>query len=210
MPSLSCRSLGFSDPLKADQILSRLAEASHLRELVAGFAPRLFRELQTAPDPDLALVHLQSFCETVGNLPSLFQFLAEVPPALSVLVRVAGTSPYLSQTLIRNPDYFYWLLQPGRLEELLARPALEEQARTAGRARRFSSGINALRRLRRREILRIAAQDLLGFVDFPGVVTQLSDLADVLLQATLTLLEDDSDSYSTSPFWLSGSWAVAS
>ncbi len=186
--------LGFSDPLKADQILSRLAEASHLRELVAGFAPRLFRELQTAPDPDLALVHLQSFCETVGNLPSLFQFLAEVPPALSVLVRVAGTSPYLSQTLIRNPDYFYWLLQPGRLEELLARPALEEQARTAGRARRFSSGINALRRLRRREILRIAAQDLLGFVDFPGVVTQLSDLADVLLQATLTLLEDDSDS----------------
>ena len=186
--------LGFSDPSKADQILSQLGEAPHLRELLAGLAPRLFEELRTSPDPDLAVVHLHSFCEAIGNLPSLFQFLLDVPPALSVLVQVAGTSPYLSQSLIRSPDYFYWLLQPGLLEEPLPQAALEEQARASGRASHYSSRINALRRLRRREILRIAVQDLLGFVDFPDVVEQISDLADVLLQATLALLEDEFDS----------------
>ena len=186
--------LGFSDPLRADQILSQLGAAAHLRELLTPLAPRLFEELKTSPDPDLALVHLQGFCQAVGNLPSLFQFLLKVPPALSVLVQVAGTSPYLSQSLIRSPDYFYWLLQPGLLEEPLPRGALEEQARTASRAsHHFSSGINALRRLRRREILRIAAQDLLGFIDFPCVVEQISVLADVLLQATLALLQGELD-----------------
>ena len=184
--------LGFSDPFKADQILSRLGEAPHLRELLAGLAPRLFEELKTCPDPDLAVVHLHSFCAAVGNLPSLLQFLLEVPPALSALVQIAGTSPYLSQSLIRSPDYFYWLLQPGLLEEPIPRAALQEQARAA-RGASPSSRINALRRLRRREILRIAGQDLLGFVDFPGVVGQISDLADVLLQATLALLEDEFD-----------------
>ena len=186
--------LGFSDPLRADQILSQLGGAAHLRELLTGLAPRLFEELKTSPDPDLALVHLQSFCQAVGNLPSLFQFLLEVPTALSALVQVAGTSPYLSQSLIRNPEYFYWLLEPGRLEQPLRRGALQEEAEASIRARHFGSGINALRRLRRREILRIAAQDLLGFVDFEDVVVQISDLADVLLQTTLTLLEDEFDS----------------
>ncbi len=117
------RGLGFSDPLKADQILSRLGEAPHLREMLAGLAPRLFDELKDSPDPDLAVVHLQSFCEAIGNLPSLLQFLLEVPPALSALVQIAGTSPYLSQSLIRSPDYFYWLLQPGLLEEPVPRAA---------------------------------------------------------------------------------------
>ena len=184
--------LGFSDPLKADQILGRLGSAPHLRELLAGLAPRLFEELKTSPDPDLAVVHLHSFCEAVGNLPSLFQFLLEVPPALSALVQIAGTSPYLSQSLIRSPDYFYWLLQPGLLEAPTRRGALEEEAR-ASTGGSPSSRINALRRLRRREILRIAAQDLLGFAEFPSVVEQISDLADVLLQATLVLLEDELD-----------------
>ena len=184
--------LGFSDPLKADQILGQLGAAPHLRELLAGLAPRLFEELKASPDPDLAVVHLHSFCEAVGSLPSLLQFLLEVPPALSALVQIAGTSPYLSQSLIRSPDYFYWLLQPGLLEEPTRRATFEEQARPTSGASP-SSRINALRRLKRREILRIAAQDLLGFVEFSSVVEQISDLADVLLQATLTLLEEEVD-----------------
>ena len=185
--------LGFSDPLRADRILSQLGGAAHLRELLSSLAPRLFEELKTSPDPDLALVHLQSFCQAVGSLPSLLRFLLEVPPALSVLVQVAGTSPYLSQSLIRNPDYFYWLLEPGRLEQPPARGALQEEVQALMGARHPGSGINALRRLRRREILRIAAQDLLGFVDFEDVVVQISDLADVLLQTTLSFLEDEFD-----------------
>ena len=50
-----------------------------------------------------------------------------------------------------------------------------------------------MRRLRRREILRIATQDLLGLVEFPAVVEQISDLADVLLQDTLAFVKDEFD-----------------
>ena len=40
---------------------------------------------------------------------SFLRYLHDDPRALQVLTQVLGTSPFLSEILIRNPEYFHWL-----------------------------------------------------------------------------------------------------
>ena len=51
--------------------------------------------------------------------------------------------------------------------------------------------LEALRRFRRREMLRIGVRDLLGLDDVPDTAAALSDLAAVLIQAAYEIVEED-------------------
>jgi glutamate-ammonia-ligase adenylyltransferase len=132
---------------------------------------------------------LEAFFENVPSPVHLLTTLETNPSALEILVGILGGSPYLAETLLRSPEYFYWLLEKQRLERVHDEGYFSAQAEETTRP--FGDAVQALgalRRLRRRESLRIGAQDILGITRMQDTVTQISDLAQVLLQQVFEIL----------------------
>lgn len=183
---------GFSEPERADRSLQRLADTVRVRERLAEILDSLLESCLQAADPDAALVSVEAFFEAVPHPLNLVAFLQDRPYAAGVLAQVMGASPYLAQVLVRNPEYFYWLVESKRLERVEDRDYFERQAAEATQP--FASlerSLDALRRLRRRESLRVGAQDILRTVDLKGTVSQVSRLADALLQRAFELMAGD-------------------
>jgi len=183
------RTLGFKNPERADQHLQNIVEIVQYPERVADVAPMLLDEMSSSVDADAALRHLESFLEVVPSPASLLSDLQNSPKALGTLVGLLGASPYLTQTLCRNPEYFFWLIEGTRLETACAADYFWSEAERALRPFDQSElALNALRRMRRREFLRIGAQDILGYSSLRETVAQVSLLAETLLQKTFEVL----------------------
>jgi len=175
----------FDDTRRADQLLGSLARASS-PALMREVEEPLFRALADSPYPDTALIGFERYCSARSDVMPLLTLLARQPATLERLVTVLGHSRMVADTLVRNPE-FLELLDPHELR-LRTRDALVADARASTRAFRTQPGqLNALRRFKRREMLRICAADVLGLADFEEVAAQLSLLADACLEESLRL-----------------------
>ncbi len=184
---------GFADPARADQSLQRLAELAGDRERLARLVPSLLAQLSVSADPDAALVQLERFFEAVPSALNLVSHLLEDEAAAELLIRVLGASPYLSEILLRNPEYLYWLRASNRIEKTPAAGYFHKETQPAFGFEQAKTGLDFLRRLRRRENLRIAAQDLLGIAPLESIVAQISGLAEAVLEAAFRLLYPEPD-----------------
>ena len=63
-----------------------------------------------APDPDAAINYFERLIANVGHRSNFLRFLSETHEALEALLLICGASPFNAEILIRNPEYFYWLL----------------------------------------------------------------------------------------------------
>ncbi|CAI8015417.1 Bifunctional glutamine synthetase adenylyltransferase/adenylyl-removing enzyme [Geodia barretti] len=166
----------------ADDLPSRLA----LGDLV----PTLLDVLSTTPDPDAALV---GFCRYVAARTPQGRVRSRVqadPRLLDILLQILGTSPFLSEILIRNPEYLYWLRQrldappPDRVDHDT------ELDRLLDNAQGVEQQVNVLKRFQRREMLGVAARDLFRMLNRESLTTtttQLSNLADTIVDRTLRI-----------------------
>jgi glutamate-ammonia-ligase adenylyltransferase len=181
---------GFLDPSAADLALGRLTGLAGSRERLAAILPDLLAAMSRSADPDAALAQFEAFLEASVNSGALLSYLEASPLALEVLVTLLGSSPFLTQLLLRSPEYFYWLMEEGRLDAVCKRDYFRRQAEEATHpfAHESEKALEALRRLRRRETLRIAAQDLLGRTTLDDSVAQVSDLADCILDFALQIV----------------------
>ncbi len=183
------RTLGFKDPERADRHLQKVVDIVQYPERVADVAPMLLDEMGSSVDADAALRHFESFLEVVPSPASLLSDLEDSPKALGTLVGLLGASPYLTQVLCRNPEYFYWLIERKRLETVCEGDYFQSEAeRALNPFDQPELALNALRRMRRREFLRIGAQDILGYTSLRQTVAQVSWLAETLLQKTFEVL----------------------
>jgi glutamate-ammonia-ligase adenylyltransferase len=118
--------------------------------------------------------------------PHLAARLANEPVLRDGLVALACASRSLSSAVVADPS----LLDPLRDPEDLAR----ECALDGYRARWQEFGGDdpgALRRWKRRELLRTAVRDLLGLAEMPSVGRELASIAQVCLEAAVALVEPD-------------------
>ncbi len=173
---------GCRNPEQSQQGLQRLAGSSHLSTLQS-ILPLLLDRLINLADPDMALNNLERYAEVVIDRGSLLSHLRDSPKSLDLLLTLFGSSQHLSDILIRYPQDFHWLLQPGLLRRAKSKEELIEELngfflRVKSQARAWT----ALRRFKMRETLRIGLQDLLGNLDLIDVTQQLSLMADVVLQ----------------------------
>ena len=185
---------GPRDGEAADQNLQQLADDLPSRLALGDLAPTLLDILSTTPDPDAALV---GFCRYVGARTPRAGFVRELaadPRLLDILMQILGTSPFLSEILIRNPEYLYWLRQrldaapPDRIDYDTELDRLVDNAQTV------EQQVNVLKRFQRREMLRVAARDLFGMLNRESLTTtttQLSALADTLVDRTLRIAADE-------------------
>ena len=179
---------GFRKPFRVARSLRVMRGLSGCRRESPEFAENLFREALRAADPDAVILHLATLIESASSPGALLDLLSQKPHALRTLCGVLGASTYLAQLLLRSPGYVDWLLEEDRLASIPGRADYLAQARAAGPLESPETALETLRRLRRRETLRIAAQDILGFCTPDQTARQVSHLADAVLQRTFDLL----------------------
>ncbi|OLC14807.1 MAG: hypothetical protein AUH29_09560 [Candidatus Rokubacteria bacterium 13_1_40CM_69_27] len=174
------RRLGFADPRAAIANLESLTPTPRDAELLAPAFGRLLAELAAAPDPDMALNNLERHAAVVDRTV-LFQTLATHPGASPLLARLFGSSQFLADALRRRPNMLAWLLEPRTMRQWLPDELEADLAQTLQPFAAREARMNALRRFKYRQLVRIASRDLLGDADLTVTTEELSRLADVCL-----------------------------
>ena len=174
---------GFKDPQSADRNLQLMAEELSLRHILARMMKALLETARQSADPDAAINHFERLFANVPHRANFLGFLGEAPAALEALILICGASPFNAEILIRNPEYFYWLLD--QLGPPWVKPPglyLQEARQVMGKFEDGTQQLRALARFMRREMLRIGARDLLKAANVEGTIAELSNLADAVIQ----------------------------
>jgi glutamate-ammonia-ligase adenylyltransferase len=179
--------LGFANPERA---------MAHLRALTAGLTrratllramlPVMLTWLAATPDPDGGLAALRVVAERLGHRDAFFGTLRDNPSVAELVCTVLGTSRLLGDLLARHPELLTAMAHeggPGPPRE--ADELREEALAVAGHHQDPEGAFDALRRFRRRELLRVAVRDLAGGVPVERVGAALTAVAEACLEAGL-------------------------
>lgn len=185
--------VGFSDPPGAYRCLQRIAGHSpQARGALAESLPALLIALAATANPNRVLVNFERFIQSAPNPTGQLEYLAQNPRGFEILFTLFTGSQFLTEILLRHPEYFEQLIDHKRLSQPKTARQLQRQAQAALKPYLSAENgdleaLNALRRFQRQELLRIGACDLLGLLDLPTVTAQLSRLANSLTQSCLSL-----------------------
>jgi [glutamine synthetase] adenylyltransferase / [glutamine synthetase]-adenylyl-L-tyrosine phosphorylase len=186
---------GFADPPKAYANLLAVrdgevyAPPSPKRlKVMRLLGPALMAEITSSSAPERALLNLAEFSHRIGGRTGFLTLLAENPETMRLLVTLFAESQFLTDLFLNRPELIDTLIRVDltRFEktktEMLAelRAAIAEYDDTEAR-------LNALRRYKTEEFIRIGLHDLGGALKLMKVLTQLSNLADACLQAGVDL-----------------------
>jgi glutamate-ammonia-ligase adenylyltransferase len=180
------RPFGFRNPPRADSEIQSLVVDPLAREPLALILGDLLGAVSRDADPDAALGRLERMVRTSGAPALLFSHLREAPPALEALCTVLGGGSFLSEVLIRHPEWLRWLSSPEVLQR--RRPlgeVTEDLARTLAAVHSVERRRDLMRIARRRELLLIGVRDLLRLAPVDETLSALSDVAEALIDAAL-------------------------
>ena len=180
------RALGYVDPVGALRHLEVLtAGVSRRAAIQRTLLPVLLGWFAHGPDPDAALLGFRRMSEELGSTPWYLRMLRDESLAAERMATLLSSSRFATDLLLRSPDAVALLaddreLLPRSLEVLEA-----EAAAAVGRHHDLESAVAAVRALRRRELFRIAACDILSLIDARGVMEALSDVTTATLSGAL-------------------------
>jgi len=157
--------------------------AKLLTLLPARAASELPRYLAACCHPDQVVLHLETLLQR--HRDAAMAAFDEVSPALRACVALFASSPWLSQTLLQNPDLLRLFARQGALETTSWAEDFREQfARLCLRS--HDTPLPALlARFKRREYVRIFTRELLGLASLPEITGEISALSDVLIEQAL-------------------------
>ncbi len=182
---------GLRDLDLADRNLEAMAGDPLQRNRLAEILPMMLEAISRTADPDQALNHWERLFGGVSRA-SLLDYLRTWPRMLDLLCAIFGNSDALAFTLIRDPMLVYWLAEEDVLSRAPTRKELERALRESiGHLAAKETKLDALRRFRRREMLRIGVRDLLKRATVPETTASLSDLACVLIHAAYEIIDAD-------------------
>ncbi len=182
----------FEDPSAALHCLTRIPRDESETQALLPLLPGLVQLLSDAAHPNQVLLNLEKLIHSTDEPLRLLQILSYEPRVLEALVILFAGSQFLSDVFIRNPAYFQQLREPQALSQLKLRPkTYAETGDQVVPANSLAQNLDNLRRYQRREMLRIGAGDLLGAMNFEGVVDQLSNLARSLIRVCCRLVADE-------------------
>ncbi len=188
--------VGFTEWEAGYERLLRIADHPGAKPAFIQLLPYLLTMLADTSQPDHVLINLERFLQncTATGLASVEEqivYLSRNLRATEILTKLFSGSQFLTEILLRNPEYFDLLVEYRRL----AQPKSVEQfcADMPQTAACAADRLDALRRFQRWELLRIGVCDLLGLFDLPLVTEQLSNLADSLIEECLSIAAADPD-----------------
>ncbi|MGD0651570.1 MAG: bifunctional [glutamate--ammonia ligase]-adenylyl-L-tyrosine phosphorylase/[glutamate--ammonia-ligase] adenylyltransferase [Verrucomicrobiia bacterium] len=158
------------------------------RSSLAKIFSHLMAACEKSADPDRALVNFERLVSALPNPNIFYHYLQEAPDRIDLIVRVFAHSQALAGTLTRNAEYLHFLIASETLK------APREKSWLSAELKRLLMSIrvpeqkyDVVRQFRRRETLRIGARDLIGLATVEETTPELSNVADVCLQAVFEI-----------------------
>jgi glutamate-ammonia-ligase adenylyltransferase len=187
----------FRDQKVAAKSLSDLARqpggfhiAPRTRQVLRNLRPLLFRWLERAADPDMALNQFIRFVEAYGLRSLLFELLVVNPKLLELLVKTFDASRHAGDLLIRRPQLLEEITQPGMLDRELN---LAQQLKRLEALNVNAESLDLVRAYRQTELLRIFLRDVLGLATLPTILAEQTALAEACLVIVNRLRGSESD-----------------
>jgi [glutamine synthetase] adenylyltransferase / [glutamine synthetase]-adenylyl-L-tyrosine phosphorylase len=182
---------GFKEVKKADANLQLVADEPRARRAFSEIIEDWLECLSQSPDPDQALNYFERFTRATINKTQLLLYLGSSPYTLWLLSKLFGSSPFLSEILIRNPTYLYWITDPNTLDKRKSKEAFENEISPAMRTLRTKERkLETLCIFKRKELLGIGVRDLLRKCSVAETTEALSALAETIIQKVYELCDD--------------------
>jgi glutamate-ammonia-ligase adenylyltransferase len=174
--------LGYLDPDGALRHIEALTSGVSRRAAIQRtLLPVLLEWFADAAQPDAGLLAFRQVSDALGDSPWYLRLLRDDTNVARRMARLLASSRYATDLLMRAPETVALL---GSDEQLVPRPAAAlhaEAAAVVSRHGRADVAAQAVRALRRRELLRTAAADLLGLTS----VEETSEALTVITAVTI-------------------------
>ncbi len=187
---------GYSDPVAALNQLLALRQGTRYNSLPAsnkamldGLLPPLIEVAAGFPNAADTLTRILDLLDAIARRGPYLALLKEYPQTLRQVARLASSSPWAAQYLTRQPHLLDELLDT---RQLMAPPDWARARQELGLRLSAMDGdverqMDELRHFKQSESFRLLAQDLSGLWTLEKLSDHLSDLADLLVGATLEL-----------------------
>ena len=181
--------LGFIQPERALQHIEALtAGLSRRAAIQRTLLPVLLDEFSGSPDPDAGLLRYRRVSDTAGNTPWYLRMLRDEGQVADRLAYLLGTSKYVADLLTAAPDALQVLAVDDHMTPRSAAELTVTMRDAASRQESFEAAVRSVRAVRRTELVRIAAADLLNqTADRDQVARGLTATMDATVSTALDL-----------------------
>lgn len=196
----ACAALGQAGYGETAEVYRRVQQLRHGRSFLSlsvqgrtrmnHLLPLLLGAVGGHARPDETLYRLLALLESIARRSAYLALLVENPMALSQLVRLCGASPWLAELLTRSPHLLDELLDPRTLYHPPPRAEFENELRQRLMVvdnDDLEQQMELLRHAHQAGVLRVAAADVMEAVPLMVVSDHLTDIAEVVLDASMTL-----------------------
>lgn len=160
-----------------------------LRERIpASAVERIPALLDALPDPLGALQRLEQFYRQLPWEPKPEDYEGK---AIHAALTAFGNSRYLSNMLLNSPGLLRWALAPENLDHTIPTGELRSDLGAIAANARDEDVAQLIVRFKRKHMLRIAMRDLLSVASLAETALELSNLADVSIQAAHDHIRQD-------------------
>lgn len=181
--------LGYADPAGALRHLEALTSGVSRRATIQRtLLPVMLGWFADAPDPDAGLLGFRRVSEALGSTHWYLALLRDAGATAERLARVLASSRFATDLLLRAPDAVALLAVDDALRPRTSEELRGEMSATAGRADSPEQAAEAVRAIRRRELFRLAASEVLGVTGPEASGPALTDLAEAALRTVLDVV----------------------
>jgi glutamate-ammonia-ligase adenylyltransferase len=183
------KALGYVDPDSALRHLESLTSGVTRRAVIQRtLLPVMLEWFAATPDPDSGLLGFRRVSEALGTTPWYLRLLRDESATAQRLAIILGSSRYATDLLLKSPDAVNFLVSEDSLLPKAEVELLEEAMATAQRYDDAAEAVLALRAMRRRELFKISASDILGLSDIETVGNQLTAVTTATISGTLAAI----------------------
>ncbi len=146
----------------------------------------LFEQMIKSLETEADKYHFTSSSEanllrTINSLydrKAFFYDLLKYPHHVEILIAVSASSNYLTDIIVRNPEYLYQVFDQEYLERKLGLDELKTEIESGVKKySTFQAKLNFLKQIKKRYTLKIGLTDILGIDQLKSITGQLSFLA---------------------------------
>jgi glutamate-ammonia-ligase adenylyltransferase len=180
--------LGFADPAGALRHIEALTSGvSRKAAMQRTLLPVLLGWLADAPEPDTGLLAFRQVSEALGGSPWFLRLLRDNAVVAQRMARLLATSRYAAGLLLRAPEAVAMLGDDAQLAPRPPAELMSEASAALGRHESAADSVRAVLAIRRRELLRTAAADVLGLASLEDTGEALTSVAGVTVAAALAV-----------------------
>jgi glutamate-ammonia-ligase adenylyltransferase len=180
------QALGYADPAGALRHLEALTSGVSRRAAIQRtLLPVLLGWFANGADPDAALLDFRRMSEDLGSTPWYLRLLRDESAAAERMAMLMSSSRYASDLLLRSPDAVAILADEADITPRSADQLRTEIAAALARHEGAEPTVAAVRAIRRRELFRISAADIVTKTDPVSIMRGISDVTEVAIEGAL-------------------------